>query len=149
MTMKDNSLWVELELETGVSPEKVWRVLTDPKWTEKYMYGCQFHSTLHLGDKAAWVHYDENGNRITEASGVVVACVPNKILHLKLFHNKGNENATSELIFSIALKASQAILKIQQGDFIHFNDPEKVYIKTLEGWNYVKNDLLATCLAVP
>ena len=149
MTMKDNSLWVELELETGVSPEKVWRALTDPQWTEKYMYGCQFHSTLGLGEEAAWIHFDDNGNRITEVTGVVVACVPNKILHLKLFHNKGNGNDTSELIFSITLKANQAILKIQQGDFIQFDNSETMYTKTLEGWNYVKKDLLATCLAIP
>lgn len=147
--MKENSLWVELELETGISPEKVWRVLTDPKWTEKYMYGCQFHSTLGLGEEAAWVQIDENGNPNTVVQGVVVNCVPHRILHLKLFHDKGVEEITSELIFSIEPKADQAILKIQQGDFIDFESPKEIFRKTLEGWNFVKKDLLATCMAIP
>ena len=147
--MKKDNLWVEIELETKVSPEKVWRVLTDPKLTEKYMYGCQFHSTLGLGDKAVWLRFDEDGNEITEVKGVVVACVPNKVLHLKLYHDKGMGNDTSELIFSIIPKSNQAILKIQQGDFIHFDAPYEMFEKTLEGWNFVTKDLLATCLAAP
>lgn len=147
--MKKDSLWVELELETGASPEKVWQALTRPELTEKYMYGCQFHSSLALGDDVAWVRFDDQGNEITEVKGIVVACVPNKILHLKLFHNKGLSEDTSELIFSIEPKADQAILKIQQGDFFHFDNSVEVYKKTLEGWNFVKKDLIATCKASP
>ena len=46
-------------------------------------------------------------------------------------------------------KADQAILKIQQGDFFHLDNSFEVYKKTLEGWNFVKKDLIATCKASP
>jgi len=32
----------------------LWEVLTQPQWTEKYMYNCRVLSTLEIGSSIAW-----------------------------------------------------------------------------------------------
>lgn len=38
-----------------VTVEKLWEVLTQPEWTEKYMYNCRVISDLKPGSSMDWV----------------------------------------------------------------------------------------------
>lgn len=49
-----NSLWARVSAQLLKSPDKVWRVLTEPELTQQYMYDCQLHSQWNVGGEAVW-----------------------------------------------------------------------------------------------
>ncbi len=141
----DNKKWVCLEIPFNIEPKKIWKVLTEPKLTEKYMYNCQLHSDWKVGDDAVWKEQKEDGTYIVHVQAKVLEYSPYTRLRFSIEHkDKKYGSCKSELKFTISEKDSATVLKIEQGDFSKMPKGFQLYEDTLAGWNYVKADLIKT-----
>lgn len=142
-------LWVNLAFPIPVKRECVWRVLTEPSLTQQYMYNCRLHSTWSIGSIVEWVSEDTNGIQIPQVRGKLLECRPHQCLRFKIFHEKIGKKHHSELQFKIIPITPGIILNIKQGDFTHFPEAEKTFKACLNGWEYIRVNLIKTCLATP
>lgn len=141
----DNKHWVCIEIPFNKDAKKIWKALTYPHLTEKYMYNCQLHSDWKVGGDAVWKEKKKDGSYTVHVRSKVLEYLPYKSIRFSIFHkDEKYESCESELKFTISENSSGAVLKIEQGDFSKIPKGFKLYDDTLAGWNYVKADLIKT-----
>lgn len=59
--MENEKKCVCLKILLDVNKERIWKALTDPNLTEKYMYNCQLHSSWEVNSDALWKQKNEDG----------------------------------------------------------------------------------------
>ena len=142
-------LWVKLEIPLATTKENIWSALTLPALTEKYMYNCQLNCSWELGAKALWQEVQKDGTFITHVSGTLLEYTPYSLLRFNINHQgEGLNGQISELRFILILSSKGVLLIVEQGDFSTFPQAEAVYAQFVSGWNYVQDQLSATCLSV-
>ncbi|MGB2086057.1 MAG: SRPBCC domain-containing protein [Flavobacteriaceae bacterium] len=140
-------LWVSLVVPLKISRESLWRVLTDPHYTQQYMFNCQLHCSWKVGTQVHWVEIAHNGKETVHVSGELLEYSPHNCLRFKIKHTSNDAKGySSELKFLVSPDKNGVLLSIVQGDFSHFPHPEKIYQDCLKGWQLVLKDLKATCL---
>jgi len=142
-----NSLWARVSAQLLKSPDKVWRVLTEPELTQKYMYDCQLHSQWNVGGEAVWKQKTDKGNWIAHVEAQVLLYKPYSHLAFIIFHKATKEypKTTSELHFILTPASEGTDLQIEQGDFTKIKDGKKRCELCQQGWQYVLPKLIDTC----
>lgn len=139
--------WAKVSAEIEASQETVWKVLTQPELTEKYMYQCQLHAQWHPGGSAVWKAKSEAGLWEEHVTAKVLVYLPHSHLAFTIFH-KSSENysaAISELHFYLEPLPKGTQLRIEQGDFSTMEKGSKLQKTCQQGWDYVLPDLIKTC----
>ncbi len=111
--------WAKVSAEIEASQETVWKVLTQPELTEKYMYQCQLHAQWHPGGSAVWKAKSEAGLWEDHLTAKVLVYLPHSHLAFTIFHKSSEiySAAISELHFYLEPLPKGTQLRIEQGDF--------------------------------
>lgn len=120
---------------------RVWKTLTDPTLTKKYMFGCEAISTWRLGDPLTWeMIYD--GKPFIAVKGHVVSISPMKHLSYTVFdpHSSIPDLPQNYLTVTYDLIEvdDEVTLIVTQGDFNLVEDGVRRYTEAFnggEGWN--------------
>ena len=143
------TLWVKLEISLATTKENIWSALTLPELTKQYMYNCQLHCSWELGSEAVWQETKSNGTFIIHVKGTLLSFQPYSLLRLKIAHQREGLNGhTSELRFTLSPDSKGVLLTEEQDDFSTFPQAEEIYAECVSGWEYVRENLIATCLSV-
>ncbi len=89
---------------------KVWDILTQPKYTTQYMFGCSTVSDWKAGDTLLW-QMNHEGTMITPVSGKIVEIMPN----IKLVYTVIDPSAPYEQTEANHLRVTYNLL--QQDDY--------------------------------
>jgi uncharacterized protein YndB with AHSA1/START domain len=140
-------LWAVLELPLKVTKEVLWSVLTEPQYTEKYMYNCKLKCNWEIGDQVQWVEVHQDESETIHVSGELLEFTPYRCLRYTIFHKgTGLKGQSSELRFMISPHREGVLLTIEQGDFSSFHQAEVIHAECQRGWEFIQKDLIATCL---
>ena len=146
----NESLWARLEISLNTSRNNIWKALTYPNLTQKYMYNCRLNCNWSLGSPAHWVEVQKDGAKIIHVEGELIEYSPYDSLRFKIFHgNKILKGYVSELRFLLRPQQQGVLLVIEQGDFSTFPQGYKFYNECFQAWEYIQKDLISTCLSIP
>ena len=139
--------WAKVSAEIEASQEMVWKVLTQPELTEKYMYQCQLHAEWHPGGSAVWKAKSEAGFWQEHVKAKVLVYLPHTHLAFTIFHKskKNYSAAISELHFYLESAPKGTQLRIEQGDFSTMEKGAELQKTCQQGWESVLPDLIKTC----
>jgi len=130
-------LVVRESITIDAPPEKVWEVLTEPRWTKQYMYGCEIVSDWKPGGSFAW----RGGDGITYVKGTLRASEPGARLEFTTFDLNAKDlqdipsnYTTVTMVLSRTGKSTE--LGVAQGDFAAVANGEKRYSEA-QGWGAI------------
>jgi uncharacterized protein YndB with AHSA1/START domain len=146
MNLRNKNSWAQVTGFLKTSEANVWRLLTEPQLTERYMYNCQLHADWHIGGQAVWRAPDENGKWIDHVRAQVLVYSPYQHLAFNVVHQATAKRpeVTSELHYILKPKAEGVHLTIKQGDFVKLNLDEELFESCQQGWKYVMPLLIET-----
>jgi len=146
MRSSETLTWAKVSAEIEASQETVWKVLTQPELTEKYMYQCQLHAQWHPGGSAVWKAKSEAGLWEDHVTAKVLVYLPHSHLAFTIFHKptKNNKTSVSELHFYLDPLHKGTLLRIEQGDFRIVEKGVELQKTCQQGWDYVLPDLIKT-----
>ena len=143
-------LWARLEIPLNTSRENIWKALTLPELTQKYMYNYRLHCSWRIGSPAYWEEMQKNGTTITHVQGELLEYNPYECLRFKIFHQRKILNGcVSELRFVLRHHEIGVLLLVEQGDFSSFPQAQEIYAECVRSWNFIQKDLISTCLLTP
>jgi uncharacterized protein YndB with AHSA1/START domain len=138
-------LVVERSLEIDAPTSRVWRVLTDPAVTPRYMFGCAAISDWEVGSPLLWRAAD--AERVF-VKGTVLAFEPELLLqYTTIGVGMGIEDVPSNYLTVThrltPLPGGRTRLDISQGDFAGVDDAEKRYREADASWRHTAERLKA------
>lgn len=144
---KDFLAWAKVAATIKATQETVWKVLTEPELTEKYIYQCQLHAEWLPGETAVWRAKNKEGSWEDHVTAKVLVYEPYFHLAFTIFHKptKDHDSEVSELHFYLESQSEGTLLRIEQGDFSTLKDGANQQKKYQQGWEYVLPDLIKTC----
>lgn len=134
-------LTIKKNITINAPASKVWKVLTKPEFTKKYMFGCEVDSDWEEGSSVEWKIYQDLKETIY-VKGKVIKIKPEKHLTYSTFDPQGGlpdipENYLT-VTYDLVQKNNQTTLTVLQGDFStvaegpdRFSDAEKGWEVTL------------------
>jgi uncharacterized protein YndB with AHSA1/START domain len=134
-----HSSWAEVSAFIPTGEANVWQLLTDPKFTERYMYQCQLHADWHIGGKAVWKAQNENGDWVEHVKAQVLIYNPSTHLAFTIFHEATDDypEVQSELHYHLEPQKNGVKLTIRQGDFAQLGLENTLRQRCQQGWEYV------------
>ena len=79
-------LVVTADIEIAAAPARVWRVLTEPEFTARYMFGCVPVTDWRVGSIVEWRGpVRSKSTSLVLATGTVLACDPGRRLRYTVF----------------------------------------------------------------
>ena len=131
---------IEKQVIFEASEEKVWDLLTNPKMTKQYMFGCEVHSDWKVGDSINWIGTTEEGKEIVYVKGEIVAIEEGRKVTLTMLDpNIGIADIPknyAQLTYELASSDKGTLLTIKQ-NFEGTENAEKRYNESLNGWDMV------------
>jgi len=116
--------------------EAIWRVLTDPDCTQKYMFGCRAISSWKAGSALTWEMLHE-GKTLVAVKGTVLDFQPPTLLRYTVFDPNGTyrDIPSNHLHVTCTLTPQDGGVRLDmvQGDFAAVDDGEKRYQDSLAG----------------
>jgi len=129
---------IEEEIIFDATPEQVWKLLIDPKFTRQYMFGCEIVSEWKIGSDFLWNGKTEDGKEICYVSGKLLAYEEGKILRCSMFDpNSDMEDIQQNYVnlsYQISTSDKSTKLKVIQGDFQGAANGPKRYEESKSGW---------------
>lgn len=147
MTLSEHNSWAQATGFLRTSASNVWKLLTDPKLTEHYMYNCQLHADWQIGGQAVWKAQDEKGNWIDHVKAQVLLYEPYRHLAFIIMHQATAERpeVKSELHYTLEPKTDGIQLTIKQGNFTDLKQDDELLERCQQGWDFVMPMLIETC----
>lgn len=136
-----NKLFITNTIVINSDLAKVWKTLTVPEETKKYMFGCEALSNWQDGDALTWEMIYE-GKPFTAVKGNIVSIIPMKHLSYTVFDPHSSlldlpENYLT-VTYDLAEKSGEVTLVVTQGDYNLVGDGQRRYSEAYnggEGWN--------------
>jgi uncharacterized protein YndB with AHSA1/START domain len=114
---------------------KVWSVLTETKYTQKYMFGCSVISDWSVGSPLLWQMTHE-GKELIVVKGDIEAIQKPSLLTYTVFDplSKMEDKIENYLhvTYELSTHQSETLLKVTQGDYSLVAEGERRY---QEAWN--------------
>ena len=136
-----SKLIIENKINIKASAAKVWKALTDPEQTKKYMFGCETVSDWKPGSALLW-RGEYEGKPMVFVKGNIVEIQPEKLLSYTVFdpNSKMEDVPKNYLTVTYKLKYvnGTTILSVTQGDYSIVAEGERRYKEAYnggEGWN--------------
>lgn len=137
----DKSMTITEEVLFDNTIEKVWDLLTNPKMTKQYMFGCEVLSNWTVGDSITWKGFAENGEEVTYVKGKIIEMIPYKKVSFTMFDpNMGIKDIAENyvnLTYQLAELQNGTKLTMVQGDFSGTENAEKRFEESKNGWKMV------------
>lgn len=132
---------VQKTLLLKASPQKVWNALTNPIYTQQYMYGCQIESDWKVGSPIYWNSTTENGQPCTMVKGHIQHIQPGQMVQFSTFDPQMGladipKNYVS-ITYQLLPQGEDTLLKLEQGDFSTVELAQKRYDDAAKGWDLV------------
>lgn len=133
---------IKKSINIKATPEALWDVLTNPKITQQYMYGCAVVSEWVIGCPIYWNGKTEQGEDITYVKGHIQSVDAPKQVQFTMFDpNVGlddiPENYVSLKYDLQKLEDNTVLFSLEQGDYSTVENSQKRYEESLQGWDYV------------
>lgn len=119
----------------------VWKLLTNPEETKKYMFGCETVSEWTPGSDLLWKMIYE-GKEFIAVKGKVIAIQHGKYLAYTVFDPNADMEDIPEnyltVTYELTHQNDDTVLKVTQGDYAKVADGERRYKEAFnngEGWN--------------
>lgn len=132
---------IEKEIQFNVKKEKIWKLLTDPKMTKQYMFGCEVLSKWEIDSPIFWKGYTEEGKEVTYVKGKIIECERgNKVTFTMFDPNLGIEDIPENylnLTYELTEINNKTVLKLTQENFDIVANGKKRYEESLKGWEMV------------
>lgn len=134
----EQGLYVHKTIAIEATADKIWRVLTDPFYTEQWvsqfgLMGGRLVSSWLVGDNVWWI--DNNGSVVVD--GRVIDVEPESRLHFTVVDRKQPYPTTNQdgITFHIISTEDGAELTVQQGDFSKIPGGPAYHAATAENWD--------------
>ncbi|MEO1052092.1 MAG: SRPBCC domain-containing protein [Bacteroidota bacterium] len=133
-------LIIENEVVIEAPIAKVWQVLTDPKLTPEYMYGCAVESSWKIGDPVLWRAVQNN---VVYVKGHLVEWVEGSVFAFTTFDPTSSIEDIPENYLTARYELNdqdgQTTLKVTHGDYNAVAEGESRYADTQAqgGWGAV------------
>jgi uncharacterized protein YndB with AHSA1/START domain len=139
-------LIVKDTIEIAAPAKSVWRVLTDPELTRKYMFGCAAVTDWKVGSPLDWTA-TVDGKDVVYVKGVVVAVERERLLsYTTIGVGEGFEDVPENYLTvtcRLTTVDGKTRLEITQGDYARVADGKKRYDDTVSGWPSVLQQMKA------
>ena len=131
-----SELFTRYTIDIAASPEAVWAMLTDPKLTKEYMFGCEAISDWKVGSTLLW-RGELEGRPIVFVTGRVVTFEPHSLLAYTTFDPNGGlaDVPSNHLTMTCRLTpmATGTRLELAQGDFAKVENGQARYADATKG----------------
>lgn len=130
------ALMVKQVVEVAASPEKVWRVLTEPQFTRQYMYGCSPVTSWEVGSPLNWELIHEGKPMIPAAGIVLEVKAPNLLRYTVVDPNAAHAKNLKdhlEVTCTVTPTSTGSRLEFLQGDFSTVADGANRYADSTAG----------------
>lgn len=115
---------------------RVWKALTDPSETEKYMFGCRTVSDWKKGSPLLWEGVHE-GKKLVFVKGMISEIKPERrLVYTTIDPNSGIPDLPENYLsvsYDLVESGGTTRLTATQGDYARVGDGEKRYRETMEG----------------
>lgn len=135
-----NKLFINKTIEISSSAEKVWEVITEPRytdqWTGEFMEGMRLESDWKMGSPALWKDSDDK----LVVEGNVTKIEPKKFLRFTVFDIEMGRHVVDEddgITFKLKESNNKTILHVLHGDFSILPEAQKYYDMTIEAWDRI------------
>lgn len=137
-------LTVKRSIQIHASVKIVWKVLTDPEFIPRYMYGCQAITDWHPGSKLLWMNLEENKAYV---KGHIIQRIPHELLQYTSFDLNGHlrDIPRNYSVFTWELKENDGIttLSVIQTGFEYMEDGKEHYKHAAESEDEVLHKIKA------
>lgn len=128
---------------------KVWDLLTNPKMTQQYMFGCEVLSDWEIGNSILWKGKTEDGEDIIYVKGEITEVDPGTKVSFTMFDpNMGLKDIPEnyvKLTYELESSDTGTVLHLIQ-DFRGVENEKNRYEESVKGWDMVI-DLMRGVLA--
>jgi len=133
---------VRNSINIHTSANRVWDLLTNPKWAKGYMCGFQVISQWKKGSEIIFKGVEEDGGDIVVGRGVILNNFPVQLLEFSLFepHLGLADNFENETVVSYHLvrkSLNETLLTVQQGDFSQGENGDQRFEIATQRWNCI------------
>jgi uncharacterized protein YndB with AHSA1/START domain len=125
----------------NATADKVWKALTDPAETPKYMFGCATVSDWKPGSQLLWQYHSE-GKDIVAVKGIIETIDPNRFLAYTVFDPNSTMPDIPEnyltVTYALSEENGKTLLSVTQGDYATVAEGHRRYNEAYnkgEGWN--------------
>ncbi len=151
-TLDMHELYTRYSLDVAASPQALWAVLTEPKFTRQYLFGCEAITDWKVGSALLWRGQHE-GKSMDFVTGHVVAFEPGQVLAYTTFDPHGGladvpGNYVTVRCVLTALPAGGTRLDWSQGDFAKVQNGEARFADASKGGDGVLTQLKALAEAL-
>lgn len=133
-------------IEIHAPPDRLWKVLTAPEFTEKYMFGCRTVSDWKLGSPLTWETVYE-GKKLIAVKGAIAELEPGKRLRYTVFDpNSQYTDVPSNYLsvtYALTPTAGGTQLDVVQDGYDTVEDGEKRYQDSAAGWGSLLTQIKA------
>lgn len=141
-----DQLIVKDVIEIAAPAKNVWRMLTDPELTKKYMFGCVAVTDWKVGSALEWAATVE-GKEVVYVKGTVLAIEPEQLLSYTTIGVGPEYEDRPDNYLTVTCRLTPAggktRLEITQGDYARVTDGKKRYDDTVSGWGAVLQQMKA------
>lgn len=135
-----NSLIIHKTFNFNTSTQQLWDLLTNPKWTKQYMFGCEVLSDWTIGSPIIWKGKTESGSDIIHVKGEITDINSGKMVSFSMFDpNMGIADRPENyvhLTYQVNSTNEGSKLTIKQ-DFTGVEDAQKRHDESATGWDMV------------
>ncbi len=142
-------LTITNSIHISAGHERVWKTLTDPAETKKYMFGCETVSDWNPGSPLLW-QGDWEGKKMVFVKGEIVRIEPGKHLAYTVFDpNSAIEDIPENYLtvtYNLEQDSAGTQLTVTQGDYSAVADGARRYTESYnggEGWNPILEKIKA------
>jgi uncharacterized protein YndB with AHSA1/START domain len=130
-------LIIKKSILVNAPASKLWKVLTKPDLTKKYMFGSEVHSDWEIGSSIEWKGIIDNKETVL-VKGKIIEIDPEKHLVYSTFDPQGGlpdipENYLS-VTYNISSQNNQTQLTVIQGDFSTVAEGPDRFDDAVKGW---------------
>lgn len=140
------TLYTENEMQIMAPVSEVWKALTDPEKTKKYMFGCKVVCDWQIGNPILWKGAEDG---VVYVKGTLVAFKKEELFSFTTFDPNGAYEDIPEnhltATYTLTPEGDATTLHITQGDYFLVAEGEKRYEDTLAvgGWSAVLKEIKA------
>jgi len=131
---------IKKTVDFKANKKQVWDLLTNPKKTKQYMFGCEVLSDWTIGSQIIWKGKTEDGQEIIHVKGEITEVKKGeKVSFTMLDPNIGIKDIPEnyvKLTYELSESESGTFFQLTQ-DFEGTENAEKRYQESATGWDMV------------
>jgi uncharacterized protein YndB with AHSA1/START domain len=138
-----DQLIVKKSVEIAASPARVWRMLTDPEETRKYMFGCAALSDWQVGSPLLWKGTFD-GRELIAVKGTIVALERERLLAYTTFDPNGSDEDVPANYLTVRCRLSPGaggattVLEVTHGDYASVPNGQRRYEEAAASWSVLE-----------